>query len=46
LTARSTKRLTDVFTRLSRPDAYNAGAMTIYDRTVARFSRRELMKIG
>src|SRR6185295_13602311 len=26
--------------------AYNAGAMTIYDRTVARFSRRELMKIG
>jgi len=33
-------------TRPSPGRAYNAGAMTIYDRTVAGFSRRELMKIG
>jgi alkaline phosphatase D len=29
-----------------RCGAYNARVMTIYDRTVARFSRREVMKLG
>src|SRR6185295_9018015 len=29
-----------------RSGAYNAGVMTIYDRTVARLSRREIMKLG
>src|SRR5258707_12600184 len=38
--------LAESFTPLSTPSAYNPGAMTIYDRTLARFSRRELMKLA
>src|SRR3954469_3551424 len=36
----------DAVTRRSRARAYNAAAMTFYDRALARMSRRDLMKIG
>src|SRR5207245_6610971 len=38
--------LAEPFTLPSTSSAYNPGAMTIYDRTLARFSRRELMKLA